>query len=638
MLASLRNGLNTWWARLLFLFLVAVFVAWGVGADMLRLITGGGASGSVATVGGRSIDPSELQDAYRRQLAQVSRMFAGRGEVTAEIRRGVAAQALERLVTQAALTDAATSMGLATPEEALRQTIYQIPAFRGPNGQFDRTQFEQVLRNNSLTEQRFLSLLRLDLLQRQMLEPVRAGAVAPDVLTREVYAFQQEKRLADAVDLPFAAAPAPAPPTELQLTRWYENHKDQYSTPEERRIKAVILAPETVAKEVQVTDEDLRGAYEQVKASLNVPEKRAAQVVLLADEAKAAALAAQWLAGADWAAIQDAAGKAGGTPVELTDSTRDQIPSPELAEAVFAALPDAVGAPVKTALGWYVVKVTKVTPGSMKTLEQAGDELRARVIADKATDLIYDRANKLGDLLAGGVALDSLPADLGLAAVTGTLDAQGNTPAGQPAPIPGSDALRTALVQAAFQIKKGDPARLAQVPPEGSAQAYFAVVVEDIDPPAPRPQAEVATRVRADWEHDAIRHIQEEAAAKLLAAVQGGQPLSAAAAGLKLRQLPPVGRGAPTAGVPAQLVAPLFSLKPGQPTMVETADGFLVAVLREVQTPDPAADPIGYGQVREALTRAIGNDMEFVFATAARDRARPRVNQQAVEQLIQQSE
>ena len=185
-----------------------------------------------------------------------------------------------------------------------------------------------MLRNNNLTERRFLSLLRLDLLQRQMLDPLRAGAGAPDVLAREVYAFQQEKRVAEAVDLPFAAAPAPAQPAEAQLTRWYANHKDQYSTPEERRIKAVILAPETVAKEIQVTDEDLRGAYEQVKASLNVPEKRAAQVALFAEEAPAAALAAQWLAGADWATIQDAASKAGGTPVELPESTREQIPSP----------------------------------------------------------------------------------------------------------------------------------------------------------------------------------------------------------------------------------------------------------------------------------------------------------------------
>ena len=61
------------------------------------------------------------------------------------------------------------------------------------------------------------------------------------------------------------------------------------------------------------------------------------------------------------------------------------------------------------------------------------DMLRASVLADKSADLIYDRAGKVQDALAGGTTLDDLPGDLGVAAVTGTLDAQGNTADGKPA-------------------------------------------------------------------------------------------------------------------------------------------------------------------------------------------------------------
>jgi len=92
-----------------------------------------------------------------------------------------------------------------------------------------------------------------------------------------------------------------------------------------------------------------------------------------------------------------------------------------------------------------VLKVTNVTEGTTKTFEAARDDLRARVIADKASDLIYDRANKIETCCPAGFTLDNLPGDLGLAAVTGTLDAQGNTVEGQPAPIPGSNELRNAI-------------------------------------------------------------------------------------------------------------------------------------------------------------------------------------------------
>ena len=107
-----------------------------------------------------------------------------------------------------------------------------MPAFRGPNGQFDRQTFEAVLRNNGLNEPRFLDMMRGDLAQRQLLDAVSAGAAAPEALNCvRCIEGQFEKRSADMVEFPFAAAPEPPAPTEADLQRWYDNHPDLYSTP-----------------------------------------------------------------------------------------------------------------------------------------------------------------------------------------------------------------------------------------------------------------------------------------------------------------------------------------------------------------------------------------------------------------------
>jgi len=79
--------------------------------------------------------------------------------------------------------------------------------------------------------------------------------------------------------------------------------------------------------------------------------------------------------------------------------------------------------------------------------------------------------------------------------------------------------------------------------------------------------------------------------------------------------------------VPRELVEPLFRLKQGEATMVETPEGFIVARLAQVDDPDPASDPAGAAQIREALARALQQDVEVVFASTLRDRAQPRVNQ-----------
>ncbi|MGL1687292.1 hypothetical protein ACSTI5_00195, partial [Vibrio parahaemolyticus] len=82
--------------------------------------------------------------------------------------------------------------------------------------------------------------------------------------------------------------------------------------------------------------------------------------------------------------------------------------------------------------------------------------------------------------------------------VQGTLDAQGKTPEGNPAPIPGTQALRQAIIDAAFHANKGDPIALTEGPDRG----WYAVQVEDIIKPAKKPFGEVRAQVLADWQHD----------------------------------------------------------------------------------------------------------------------------------------
>jgi thioredoxin-like negative regulator of GroEL len=69
--------------------------------------------------------------------------------------------------------------------------------------------------------------------------------------------------------------------------------------------------------------------------------------------------------------------------------------------------------------------------------------------------------------------------------------------------------------------------------------------------------------------------------------------------------------------------------------MVETPEGFVVAVLSQVLAADPATDAAGYAQMRETLAKSISDDAETLFATAIRTAAKPRVNRAQLEQLSQ---
>ncbi len=286
MLSLFRAFLGTWAARAFFVVLVGAFGLWGI-ADVIRNV---GHDTALATVGDRRIDPPEFQEAFRRELAQATRMM-GSAEPTPAIKQAVATQALDRLVVQAAIAEEVARLGIVVPDAALRQTVFEMPAFKGPSGTFDRAQFDSVMRNNNLSEGRFLEIMRADLGQQQLLGAVGAGVAAPETLVKQAYAFAHETRVGELVELPLSAAADPKQPSDEDLQRQYENDQAAYSAPGYRRIKLVVLSPQTLARGIQVSDADIQAYYDAHKSDYVSEEKRAAEVIAAPSEDAAKKLA-----------------------------------------------------------------------------------------------------------------------------------------------------------------------------------------------------------------------------------------------------------------------------------------------------------------------------------------------------------
>ena len=51
----------------------------------------------------------------------------------------------------------------------------------------------------------------------------------------------------------------------------------------------------------------------------------------------------------------------------------------------------------------------------------------------------------------------------------------------------------------------------------------------------------------------------------------------------------------------------LFEMKKGEATEQETPDGFVVAVLTDIQEPDPQQNPVGFAQLRDRVRQETAN-------------------------------
>lgn len=628
MLTALRRLAGTWVAKILFALLVLSFAVWGI-EDVVRDI---GRETAVARVGDLTVELPEAQAAARREMSRLARQLGDRFSGDENIRRAVAASAVEQLVSDRSLRTEATRQGIAAPVPAVRDSVFAIQGLRGADGTLSRPLLDSFLRQNDLNEPQFLQIVAGDLLRQQLAGAVRSGAAGPDALSAPLLAWAMERRVGDLVLIPRAAMPEPEAPTEAQLRRYQENNPARFSAPEYREVAVAVLAAEAIAAEIEVSDAELQQAFEQRRGQFETPERRSLRQAVLPEEAAARALAEAWRGGADFAAIEAQATAAGGSAADLGLLDRATLPLPAIAAAAFGVAAEAVTDPVRSPFGWHVLRVDRIEPAVTRTLAEVRDELRREVARDRALDMAYERANRVEDALAGGATLAEAAQRFGLTLAAATYDSSGRTPDNQVVELPVPPAQRNELLRAVFAARQGDAPRMTEM-----GEAFVAVEVRSITPPALRPFETVEEAVRAAFLADARRRAAEERAAAMMAAQRDGRTIAeaAAAAGFPVQRVGPIGRNptAAGAGVPPEIVAPLFEARADAPIMVETRDGFAVARLVEVVRFDPSSDPLGMGRIRGEIEQSMQDELEEQYAAALRARANVRINSQLLQQV-----
>jgi peptidyl-prolyl cis-trans isomerase D len=624
MLSWFRKLLENWIARVFFGLLVVVFVFWGI-SNVVTLV---GSSTDIAHVGGQPVDISLVQAEYQNKLNQAEQ----KGTPDLATRQQIAQAALATVLREKALAAAEESLGVVAPDGAVRAKIDAIPAFQS-NGVFSQAVFNQVLQQNGYSADRFINEVKTSIADDQVIGALTSGAAPPAALVAQVFDFMAQARTAETVSIATAAQPAPSAPGDAVLQRYWKNHPDKYSAPEYRTIKLVILSPAVLAPSEPVSDAELQAAYARVAETEKVPASRSVQVITADDSAKAAKLAADWKSGASWAVMQTEAKAAGAAAIELDHAQANQFPSQPLAAAVFAAPVNTVIGPNPGTFGYFIINVTDAVQAGAPPFESVSAQLKQELQMQKAGQAVEQDVDNVQDALAGQTPLDQLPGNLGLTAVQGTLDANGNTLDGTPAPIPGGDALKSAIIKAVFAAHAGDPPQLVT----GPANSYFAFTIDKITPPAPKPYAQVAAEVAADWKQDELSREAQQKAADLLQAVNTGKTLdeAASAAGLAIAVAPPVTRGAAPVGLPAAIVPVLFSLKQGEATMQPTSDGFIVAVLSKIDQPKESDAPRDVTGIKQALTKSLQNDAAQSFLAGLQTRLKITIDQKMLAQIYQ---
>jgi len=387
--------------------LIAIaFSLWGMDSLFTAMR---GDPNEVAKVNNESISQFQVDQVAQQQMRQLLQQ----GQIDADqIDMNLLRQfALNQIIQEQLIQQKTQQLNMQISKRQLERQLVRISSFQDENGRFQQEKFTQLLAQQGLSTNAFRTQLKQDLLAQQLL-----GGLADSefILPNEVNEFQVlvgQKR-----DYRYKLISAKDYLSQVKVTaeeieNFYQQHAQNFQTPEQLRVNYLIFDPKALAGQFTVSEEELKAEYKRYVDNLqNQQSAYSAAHILLTysdDEEKQQAIERlektkqEIQAGADFASkaaemSEDiATAKQGGKLGPIQAGSLDN----SFEQALFALeQPGDLSEIVETEFGLHLIQLTDKEHPEIPAFENLREELTQRVIAQPLRNATSEKLEQLTNL------------------------------------------------------------------------------------------------------------------------------------------------------------------------------------------------------------------------------------------------
>jgi len=626
MLTQMRTLTRGWVAYILLFLLVVAFAIWGIN-DAFNGI----GSQSLAEVGGRKVTPQQVSRELEIELRNRRNQGANVTQQDA-IDAGFHVRLLDRLITRNALYAYADKLGVSVSDTAVANYIRAIPPAQNPvTGGFDQTAYDGLLQQLGYSRPEFEEVIRGDMTTEMLMNALVNGTRAPSSYGALLVAFQGETRTISVAEAPASVVGAIAAPTDVQVQTFYEENQEQLRLPEFRGLTLVRASIDDFVGRVDVPEARLREEFDARAAALTQPERRSYFRINATNEAQANDIVARLSRGEAPDAVAQALGV---QMLRGENQLRNEVTDSAVANTVFEMQANAAPRVVRGQLTpFVVVRLVSITAAEAPNFAAIRDELRQEIAQDQAGELLNAAIGAFEDARAGGASVSDAARTAGLATTTiGAVERGGRDQIGAPVEGVSDDLLATA-----FETTEGEASDF--LPYDG---VDIVVGVNRIIPSTVRPLAEVRDELIREWTNRERVTRMRALGAQLVAAVQGGETLAAAARARGFRMAVtsrPFSREEseqiPSRGLSSQIFAQAEGAVVSD--VVANGAGILVASIESINRVDLTANPQLIEEARLQIQQQVLQSVGEVAQQEITDRANPRRNETLLNQTFRSS-
>ncbi|MBN1084925.1 peptidylprolyl isomerase [Erwinia aphidicola] len=602
MMDNLRAASNNVVLKILLGLIILSFVLTGVGGYLT-----GGNGDYAAKVNGQEISRAQLERAFSSERSRQQQMLgeqfsqlAGNEGYMQQIRQ----QALSQLIDEQLLDQYAKDIGLAISDDQIKQAIFTQPAFQ-TNGKFDNAKYLGMIGNLGFSADQYAEALRKQLTTQQLIQSVTGTDFVLGNEADSLAALVAQQRLVREVTINVNALAAKQNVTADEINSYYQQHKNEFMSPEQFRVSYIKL--DAASMQQPVSEADIQSWYDQHQQDYTQPQRERYSIIQTKTEAEAQSVLDALKKGADFAALakeksaDPISARNGGDMGWLEpNTTPDELKGAGLKEK------GQLSEVIKSSVGFIIARLDDIQPQKIKALSEVHDDIAAKVKQEKAIDAYYKLQTKVSDAASNdNESLASAEQVAGVKAVETSWFGHDNVPAEL-----NFKAVQDAIFNGGLVGQGGAPGSNSDIITVDGDRA-FVLRISEHKPEAEKPLAEVSAQITAALKQQKAQQQAKAQAEKLLAELKAGKGDEALkAAGLTFGAQQMLARTGQDALSQAAFTLPLPAADKPSYGISEDAQGNVVLL---------ALDKVQSGNLLEAQKQAMvqgitQNNAQLAFA------------------------
>ena len=403
MLDLLRRNASGPFGLTLIILLVLAFSVWGIG-DIFRNYD----VGTLARIGDREVDSQEFLFRYNREINRISNeleRFVSNEEARDS---GIDIQILTNLLVEKTLNSSADEMKLRPSDNSLTERLKNTSSFRNAFNQFDKNVFNQVLRQNGITEDLFFSMERDSIAQAQIYRALFENLNISKEFSNLIHRFQNEDRNVEYIVLNTNTENIDSYEINNQeLLNYYNNNKDNYKSESKRDFTLLTLLKSEISSLIEVEEEIIKEIYENNLSDYETPEKRTYYVIPFNSSEEVNSALNNFKENTDINNIIVSRGLSVEDVLQSSISLEEGL-NEAISNKAFEVDKNILAGPVQGPFGPTLIYVTKIESSLKKTFLEVKEKIEQDYKSGETQDKIYEIYNIIEDQRAAGLTFEEI--------------------------------------------------------------------------------------------------------------------------------------------------------------------------------------------------------------------------------------